>query len=234
MIDNMTMLAQALDDVSRGRHVVFDQEKFHVRFSDGSLPLAHRLLAYRVVPQRGARSRPPDDQPVQTRQSGFIMPPRFVGTTLGFIDQALFLPIPIQAQTRNYLSRRVTLLVGMGTFLVVFQNLARLRIHSDFVHGTAALDVEGVAQTTLLALQFFVGYRSSPSFQSDGAGIGDADFRSLLKFLTSVCQRNSGWHRHQTDKDHTACYRGKSNHHILLGNMIYEWPDMVVLAAAHG
>jgi hypothetical protein len=29
MIDDMPMLAQALDDVPRGRHVVFDQEKLH-------------------------------------------------------------------------------------------------------------------------------------------------------------------------------------------------------------
>ena len=61
----------------------------------------------------------------------------------------------------------------MGTLLLVFQNLARLRIHSDFVHGTTALDVEGVTESAaaLLPFQFFVGDSSGPSLQSDGAGL---------------------------------------------------------------
>jgi hypothetical protein len=33
------------------------------------------------------------------------------------------------------------------SLLLVFDNLASLRIHSDFVHYAAALDVEGVAKT---------------------------------------------------------------------------------------
>lgn len=55
----------------------------------------------------------------------------------------------------------------MTSLLLVFKNLASLRIHSDFVLYAATLDIEGVAKTAAapLALQFFVGNRSRLSFE---------------------------------------------------------------------
>jgi len=43
---------------------------------------------------------------------------------------------------------------GFDRFFLVFENLARLCIHSDFINVSAALDGEGIAKTatTLLAL----------------------------------------------------------------------------------
>jgi hypothetical protein len=37
--------------------------------------------------------------------------------------------------------------IWVGPFLFVFENLARLRIHSDFIDDTTTLDVEGVTDT---------------------------------------------------------------------------------------
>ena len=89
----------------------------------------------------------------------------------------------------------------MTPLLLVFEDLASLRIHSDFVHYAAALDVEGVAKTAaaLLALQFFVGNRSRLSFERNGASLVDANLCSLRQFVARVGEQIT-WHReYQSD-----------------------------------
>mgnify|MGYP007123202838 CR=1 FL=1 len=78
--------------------------------------------------------------------------------------------------------------IWVRAFLFVFENLARLRIHSDFVYGTAALDVEGVAETAaaLLLFQLLVGNSSRSSFQSYGTGLFHVDLRALRQSLAGV------------------------------------------------
>jgi hypothetical protein len=90
----------------------------------------------------------------------------------------------------------------MRPFLFVFENLPRLRIHSNLVHGTAALDVEGIAETAaaLLPFQFFVVDRSRPRLQSDGAGLIEANFCPFCKFLPGVRDQVIRQRGYQPDK----------------------------------
>jgi hypothetical protein len=87
-------------------------------------------------------------------------------------------------------------------FLFVFEDLARLRIHSDFVYGTAAFDVEGVTETAaaLLSFQFFVGDCSRPSLLSDGAGLLDTNFCPFCEFFPGVRDQVTRQRRYQPDK----------------------------------
>ena len=72
----------------------------------------------------------------------------------------------------------------MRTLLLVFEDLASLRIHSDFIHCTIALDVEGVAETAapLLPFQFLVGDRAGTSLQSDAPRLLYANFCTFCRF----------------------------------------------------
>jgi phenylacetate-coenzyme A ligase PaaK-like adenylate-forming protein len=90
-------------------------------------------------------------------------------------------------------------------FLFVFENLTRLRIHSDFVYGTAAFDVERVTETAaaLLSFQFFVGDCSWPSLLSDGAGLFDTNFCPFCELFPSVRDQLTRQRGCQPDKYQT-------------------------------
>ena len=62
-----------------------------------------------------------------------------------------------------------SMLVGIRSLFGVFQDLARLRVDTDFVDDVATFYVEGVAEAaaTLLLFQFLIGDRSRMSLQGD-------------------------------------------------------------------
>jgi hypothetical protein len=104
----------------------------------------------------------------------------------------------------------------MRPFLFVVENLARLRIHTDFVSGTAALDVEGAMETdaALLSFQFFVGDCSRPSLLSEGAGLFDTTFAPFARFFPRCTRPNDDRSRSLSSEMKLAegAFDGNSNY----------------------
>ena len=72
----------------------------------------------------------------------------------------------------------------MGSFLFVFQYLASLGVHPNFLSHRAALNVERIAKAgpTFFFLQLLMGGLAGMGLQSDGPG---------LVMLTLACLDNS-------------------------------------------
>ena len=72
----------------------------------------------------------------------------------------------------------------MGSFLFVFQYLASLSVHPNFLSHRAALNVERIAKAgpTFFFLQLLIGDLAGMGLQSDGPG---------LVMLTLACLDNS-------------------------------------------
>src|SRR6476660_1163726 len=79
-------------------------------------------------------------------------------------------------------------LVWMGAFLFVFQNLAGLGVHPNFLCHRAALDVERIAKAgpTFFFLQLLIADLAGMGLQSDGPGLGHAHLSLLRQFLARV------------------------------------------------
>ena len=76
----------------------------------------------------------------------------------------------------------------MGSFLFVFQYLASLGVHPNFLCHRAALNVERIAKAgpAFFFLQLLIGDLTGVGLQSDRARLGYADLGFLRQFLARV------------------------------------------------
>lgn len=98
--------------------------------------------------------------------------------------------------------------VRMGTFCLVFEQLAERGIDADFLRPRAVLDVERITQTAAAGFTFEFLIRDFPGMglQGDFASLRDGDLRLTGELLTGIGQR---WRRkHQQDTCGAQAIRG--------------------------